>query len=70
MNEKEPIEMVGWDLMGPFPVSLQGNKYILVITEYLTHWCKAVALPDSTPSTVVRAYCNTSPWVSTTTPFG
>ena len=52
---KEPFEMVHWNLMGPFPISIHDNKYILVITEYLAHWCEVVALPDSMASTVARA---------------
>ena len=36
----QPFELVGWDLVGPFPISTQGNKYILVITEYLTRCAK------------------------------
>ena len=44
----EPFKMVGWDLMGLFPTSIQGNKYILVITKCLTYWCEVVALPDAT----------------------
>ena len=51
---KEPFGMVGWDLMRPIPISLQGNRYILEITKYLTRWCEVIALPDSTASTVAR----------------
>ena len=41
--------------MGPFPTSKSGNKHILVLTEYLTQWCEAVALPDKTAKTVAKA---------------
>ncbi len=51
----QPFELVGWDLVGPFPISKQGNKYILVITEYLTRWCETEPLPDTTASTVANA---------------
>ena len=50
----QPFELVGWDLVGPFPISKQGNKYILVITEYLTRWCETEPLPDTTASTVAN----------------
>ena len=38
--------------MGPFPPSTKGNKYILVITEYLTRWREAEPLPDMAASTI------------------
>ena len=68
----EPVELVGWDLMGPFPTSIHGNKYILVIIEYLTHWCEVIALSNATTNSVA---CTTStsyfsPWLPTPTFVG
>ena len=51
----QPFELVGWDIMGPFPLSTSGNRYILVITEYLTRWCEAVPLPNTSASQVAHA---------------
>ena len=52
---QEPFELLGLDLMGPFPTSINGNKYILFTTEYLTRWCEATALPDATTHSVAQA---------------
>jgi hypothetical protein len=49
----QPFKLVGWDLIGPFPTWTQGNKYILVITEYLARWCEAKTLPNT--STISNA---------------
>ena len=43
----EPFELIGWDIIGPFPESQAGNKYILVMSEYLTRWTKTAAILDA-----------------------
>ena len=60
-----PFELVEWDLTGPFHPSLKGNKYILVITDYLTHWCEATSLPNNSAKTVAEALLHkigVQPW--------
>ncbi|GKF13642.1 reverse transcriptase domain-containing protein, partial [Tanacetum coccineum] len=42
----EIFDIWGIDFMGPFPSS-QGNKYILVVVDYLSNWVKAKALPTN-----------------------
>ena len=51
---KRPFEMVGIDILGPLPETLSGNKYILVITDYLTRWPEAFALKNTTAETVAK----------------
>nr|GEW24130.1 reverse transcriptase domain-containing protein [Tanacetum cinerariifolium] len=45
----------GWgiDFMGPFPNS-KGNKYILVVVDYLSKWVEAKALPTNDARVVVK----------------
>lgn len=31
-----PFEMVGMDAVGPLPCTLDGNKYIIVISDYFS----------------------------------
>jgi len=40
-----PWEKLGIDLVGPLPVSKNGNKYILVCCDYLTKWPEAFPMP-------------------------
>src|SRR5687767_9285526 len=37
----EPFERIGLDFVGPLPRTKEGNKYILVMTDYLTKWPEA-----------------------------
>ena len=44
-----PFEVLGMDFLGPIkPNSLQGNNYILVITDYFTKWIEVILLPNCT----------------------
>jgi hypothetical protein len=48
------FEMFGIDFVGPLSVSETGNKYILVITEYMTKWALAIAVPKDDAQTVAH----------------
>ncbi|KAL7879130.1 hypothetical protein AOLI_G00101040 [Acnodon oligacanthus] len=41
-----PMERVGVDVLGPFPETERGNKYVLVAMDYFTKWPEACAVPD------------------------
>nr|GEY18022.1 reverse transcriptase domain-containing protein [Tanacetum cinerariifolium] len=49
----EIFDVWGIDFMGPFPNS-KGNKYILVIVDYLLKWVEAKALPTNDARVVVK----------------
>ncbi|OMJ10286.1 Transposon Tf2-6 polyprotein [Smittium culicis] len=51
----EPFEMVSIDHAGPFPTTERGNRYILVITDLLTRWVDAVAVPTASTETTIKA---------------
>lgn len=40
-----PFEMMGMEILGPFPSSVKGNKHIVVAADYLTHWAECLAVP-------------------------
>ena len=49
-----PMEEVSIDLMGPFPVSSQGNKYVLVVVDAFSKWMEAYAIPSIEASVVAE----------------
>nr|GFA89367.1 reverse transcriptase domain-containing protein [Tanacetum cinerariifolium] len=49
----EIFDVRGIDFMGPF-MSLQGNRYILVVVDYLSKWVEAQALPTNDARVVVK----------------
>jgi hypothetical protein len=52
----QPFEHIGLDLMGPFQESDSGNKWILIMIDYLTKWPVIMALPDKQAETMARAF--------------
>ncbi|XP_037774631.1 uncharacterized protein LOC119571362 [Penaeus monodon] len=52
---EEPFQTLAMDLMGPFPLTEAGNKYILVITDFLTRFEAVEALPDKTTEAVAKS---------------
>ena len=49
-----PMERIALDILGPFPESDEGNKYVLVIADYYTKFVEAYPMPDETASTIAR----------------
>ncbi len=52
---REPFETVGVDHLGPFKITARGNKYVLVVIDYLTKWLIAIPVPDVTTASTIRA---------------
>lgn len=46
------------DCLGPFPLSIAGNRYVVVFTEYLTRWPEAFAVPSIDAATIARLLVN------------
>nr|GEW76017.1 reverse transcriptase domain-containing protein [Tanacetum cinerariifolium] len=53
IQECEIFDVRGIDFMGPF-LSSKGNKYILVVVDYLSKWVEAKALPTNDARVLVK----------------
>ena len=53
---KAPMETTAMDIVGPLPMSMLGNKYILVFSDYLTKWPEAIAIPDQKAETIAKIF--------------
>jgi hypothetical protein len=51
-----PFERVALDLMGPFPLSTRGNRYVLVVTDQFTKWMEAYPIPNIEAKTVASVF--------------
>jgi len=50
-----PNEKVSIDIMGPFEITNKGNRYILVIQDYLTRYILVEPLIDKSTASIIRA---------------
>lgn len=40
------MDRIGNDIVGPLPVTNDGNEYVIVLCDYFTKWVEAYAVPD------------------------
>ena len=52
-----PFDRVGIDLVGPMPITSRGNRYVVVATDYFTHYTEAVPIPEKSAA-VVASFLN------------
>ena len=50
------FELVGVDAVGPLPLTVNGNKYILVMVDYFTKWAEAKAVRNLTATYTIEFY--------------
>jgi Integrase zinc binding domain/Integrase core domain len=50
----KPFERIGIDFVGPLEKTKNGNRYILVVTDYLTKWPEAKPMKEATSENVVQ----------------
>jgi len=55
-NVGGPFERVQMDILGPFPTSYKGNKYLLVISDCFTKWVEAFPLKNFKAGTIAEIF--------------
>ena len=54
-----PLQFICMDIVGPIsPVSSKGNRFCLTVMDMLTGYTMAVAIPNKSAQTVLKAYMN------------
>lgn len=51
-----PFAQIGIDLLGPFPLSDSGNRWVIVATDYLTRYAETKAIPSGTAAEAARFF--------------
>ena len=51
-----PFDRVAVDVLGPFPTSDKGNKYIIIFPDYFTKWPEAFAVKNADAITTARLF--------------
>ena len=51
-----PMDRVAVDVLGPFPRTPRGNRFVLVAMDYFTNWPEAFAVPDQEAPTVCEVH--------------
>jgi len=57
-NAGTPFERLQMDILGPFPVSVSGNKYLLVVSDCFTKWVEAFPIRNFRAKTIAEILVN------------
>jgi len=57
-NVGAPFERVQMDVFGPLPLTISGNKYLLVVVDCFTKWVEAFPLKNIRARTVAETFLN------------
>jgi len=57
-NAGTPFERLQMDILGPFPVSVSGNKYLLVVSDCFTKWVEAFPIRNFRTKTIAEILVN------------
>ena len=49
-----PMDRIATDILGELPLSENGNKYILVVSDYFSKWTESFPMPNMEAATVAR----------------
>jgi hypothetical protein len=52
----QPLEFISLDILGPLPVTMSGNKYLLVLGDRYSKAMRVVAVPNITTETLARDF--------------
>lgn len=52
----EPFELVSLDIVGPLPVSKNGNWYLLTFIDHLTRYCEAIPIPYQSADIIAKEF--------------
>jgi transposase InsO family protein len=58
MTTGAPWDRLSTDILGPFPESFKGNKYIMVVTDHFSKWVEIFAIPNQTAITCADILLN------------
>ena len=58
MRVGAPLDRFATDILGPFPATERGNRYILVVTDYFSNWVEIFPIQDQTAMTCARVILN------------
>ena len=58
VNVGYPMQLVAADILGHFPESDAGNRYILVAGDYFTRWMEVCPIPNQEAVTVAKKLTN------------
>lgn len=53
-----PMERIALHILGPLPLSDNGNRYLLIVADYFTKWPEAYPLPNQEATTVAKVLVN------------